>query len=141
MSTGKQGARRACGRALLAHSVSTFTIASGLVALGAASAIAQEQAQPQRVASQAQVYEPAYFARFAPKTAADMVGNIPGFSINDSDDSDARGFGQAKQNVLINGRRVSGKANDAETALSRISAESVVRIEIVDGAGLKIPGL
>ena len=125
MSTGKQGACRARGRAPLTRSVSTFTIVTGLIALSAAPAFAHEQVEPQRVASQGQVYEPAYFARFAPKTAADMVGNIPGFAINDSDDSDARGFGQAKQNVLINGRRVSGKSNDAEAALGRISAESV----------------
>ncbi len=108
--------------------------------LAVAPSFAQEQAQPQRVASQAQVYEPAYFARFAPKTAADMVTNIPGFSIS-GDDEQERGFGQAKQNVLINGRRVSGKSNDAQTALGRITAESVVRIEIVDGATLNIPGL
>ena len=103
-------------------------------------AAAQETTPVAQTVSQAQVYEPAYFARFAPKTAADMVGNIPGFSISGNDE-DERGFGQAKQNVLINGRRVSGKSNDAETALSRISAESVVRIEIVDGATLNIPGL
>ena len=114
MSTGKQGARRACGRALLTRNVSTLSIATGLIALSAATAFAQEQVQPQQVASQGQVYEPAYFARFAPKTAADMVGNIPGFSINDSDDSDARGFGQAKQNVLINGRREIGRASCRE---------------------------
>lgn len=53
----------------------------------------------------------------------------------------SRGFGQAKQNVLINGRRVSGKSNDAQTVLSRIAADSVVRIEILDGASLNIPGL
>ena len=69
-----------------------------------------------------------------------MVGNIPGFTIS-GDDDDERGFGQAKQNILINGRRVSGKSNDAATALGRITAENVVRIEIVDGATLDIPGL
>ena len=105
-------------------------------------AIAQPAAPPTQAVSQAQVYEPAYFARFAPKTAADMVSNIPGFSVNgDNEDQNERGFGQAKQNVLINGRRVSGKSNDAQTALGRISAESVVRIEVVDGATLNIPGL
>ncbi len=36
-------------------------------------------------APRGQVYEPAYFARFAPKTAADMVGNIPGFNISGND--------------------------------------------------------
>jgi hypothetical protein len=100
---------------------------------------ARSQEAPQQSSNQPQVYEPSFFARFAPKTAADMVGNIPGFSITSG--SDDRGFGQARQNVLINGRRVSGKANDARTALGRITAESVVRIEIVDGATLDIPGL
>jgi hypothetical protein len=113
---------------------------SGLALLAAAPpALAQETPQPLS-STQPQVYEPAYFARFAPKTAADMVGNIPGFTISGNDE-DERGFGQAKQNVLINGRRVSGKANDAATALGRITAESVLRIEIVDGATLNIPGL
>jgi len=116
--------------------VSTLTLVSCLAAI-ATPAIAQQAAQS---AGQAQIYEPGFFTRFAPKTAADMVGNIPGFTITGNDDN-ARGFGQAKQNVLINGRRVSGKANDAATALGRISAESVVRIEIVDGAALNIPGL
>lgn len=87
----------------------------------------------------AQVYEPAFFARFAPKSALDMVGNIPGFDISRSEGE--RGFGQASQNVLINGRRVSGKSNDATTALQRIAADTVLRIEIVDGATLNIPGL
>jgi hypothetical protein len=104
---------------------------------------AQEQAppqpQPQQTSSQVQVYDPAYFARFAPKTAMDMVANIPGFEITSS--SNERGFGQARQNVLINGRRVSGKSNDAAASLGRITAESVVRIEIIDGATLNIPGL
>jgi len=112
--------------------------AFGAALFGAGSAIAQNV--PAAAAdAPVQVYEPAYFARFAPKSAADMVNNIPGFEI--SRGSNDRGFGQARQNVLINGRRVSGKSNDAATALSRISADSVVRIELVDGASLDIPGL
>lgn len=91
------------------------------------------------VTAGARVYEPDYFTRFAPNTAADMVSNIPGFDISGGEDE--RGFGQASQNVLINGRRVSGKSNDAQTALGRINAASVIRIEIVDGATLDIPGL
>lgn len=145
MSTGYTCARRAGGRAPLSFTTSALSIAASLCVIGASPALAQEQPATTQPASanasaQAQVYEPSYFARFAPKTAVDMVQNIPGFTISDND-SDERGFGQAKQNVLINGRRVSGKSNDAETALGRISAESVVRIEIVDGATLNIPGL
>lgn len=138
MSTMQVGARHCGGRSPLA------CLASGLTVLGAAAPVfAQEQTppqpQPQETSSQVQVYDPAYFARFAPKTAMDMVANIPGFEITSS--SNERGFGQARQNVLINGRRVSGKSNDAAASLGRITAESVVRIEIIDGATLNIPGL
>lgn len=138
MSTMHVGARHCGGRSPLA------CLASGLTVLSAAAPVfAQEQVppqpQPQETSSQVQVYDPAYFARFAPKTAMDMVANIPGFEITSS--SNERGFGQARQNVLINGRRVSGKSNDAAASLGRITAESVVRIEIIDGATLNIPGL
>ncbi len=85
-------------------------------------------------------YTPADFTRYAPKTALDMVRQIPGFSIQGGDNGN-RGLGQATQNVLLNSQRVSGKSNDAATALSRIDAASVTRIEIVDGASLDIPGL
>ncbi len=135
MSTGRICARRSGGRSPM------LCLAGSLALLGAAApAFAQEQdAQPPQAASGAQVHEPAFFERFAPKTAMDMVANIPGFEISRS--SEDRGFGQARQNVLINGRRVSGKSNDAATALGRITAETVLRIEIVDGATLNIPGL
>jgi len=43
--------------------------------------------------------------------------------------------------VLINGQRVSGKASDLATELSRIPAQNVIEIRIVDGATLDIPGL
>ena len=52
-----------------------------------------------------------------------------------------RGLGQATGNVLFNGERPSNKADDMYTQLSRIPAENVERIEIVDGATLDIPGL
>lgn len=92
-----------------------------------------------RVENGKQIYEASQFARFAPATALDMVRQIPGFTITAI--SDDRGLGEATQNVLINGARVSGKSNDAETALSRIPTSSVIRIEIVDGATLSIAGL
>jgi hypothetical protein len=88
----------------------------------------------------ARTYTPADFARFAPRNALDMLTNVPGFSI-DSGDTERRGLGQATANVLINGQRYSGKTEDIQTELQRISAANVVRIEIVDGATLNISGL
>ena len=85
-------------------------------------------------------FTPADFAQFSPRTALEMVEQIPGFQIEAQDNSQ-RGFGQATGNVLINGQRLSGKSNDAVEALGRITAESVVRIDVQDGAQLDIPGL
>jgi len=84
-------------------------------------------------------FEPSYFDRFAPRTALDMVRQVPGFSIAEGEDR--RGLGQASGNVLINGKRFSGKSNDVVAELGRIGATSVVRIELLDGARLDIPGL
>jgi outer membrane receptor for ferrienterochelin and colicins len=84
-------------------------------------------------------YVPADFAQFAPKTALDMLNRVPGFGIKQEDDE--RGLGEATGNVVINGQRLSGKSNDVVTELSRIPAQDVERIEIVDGATLKISGL
>ena len=85
------------------------------------------------------IYTPAQFARFAPQSAADMVQQIPGFSV--SNVSNDRGLGEASQNVLINGQRITGKGNDAMTVLRRIPVAAVIRMEIMDGATLDISGL
>ncbi|MFC4294315.1 TonB-dependent receptor plug domain-containing protein [Novosphingobium tardum] len=86
-----------------------------------------------------QVYQAADFARYAPRNAFDMLRQVPGFSIRDSEQM--RGLGQATGNVLVNGQRLSSKSDDIYTQLSRIPASNVTRIEIVDGATLDIPGL
>lgn len=85
------------------------------------------------------IFTPEDFARFAPRSALDMARQVPGFAIRSGDG--ARGLGQADTNVLINGRRISGKSNGPVEALRRISAEDVVRLELVDGASLDIGGL
>jgi hypothetical protein len=85
------------------------------------------------------VYAATDFARFAPRTALDMVRQVPGFSIQGQ--SQERGLGQASGNVLLNGQRISGKSNDAMTALGRIPAARVERIEIADAPSFNIAGL
>jgi outer membrane receptor for ferrienterochelin and colicins len=89
--------------------------------------------------AEAKSYVPADFARFAPRTALEMLSQIPGFTIRQ--ESQERGLGQATGNVVINGQRISGKSNDVVTELGRVPIQSVERIEIVDGATLEIPGL
>lgn len=95
---------------------------------------ARDEAQPS-----ATTFDNAYFARFSPRNALDMLQQVPGFAIRETDE--ARGLGQASGNVLINGQRISGKTDDATTQLSRIAAANVVRIELLEGATLGIPGL
>ncbi|MDB5451788.1 MAG: hypothetical protein JWO33_366, partial [Caulobacteraceae bacterium] len=128
--------RRGDMRALLAS-------ASALALMISAPAIAQESgdAPPPApiVAAGGQVYTPADFARFAPSSARDMLVQVPGFSIRGEDQ--ARGLGEASANVLINGERVTSKSEGIDTQLGRIAINRVVRIEIVDGATLGIPGL
>lgn len=92
-------------------------------------------------ANGAQRYTPADFARFAPRTALDMVEKIPGFLIVTGTNGGERGLGAATENVLIGGERIANKSTDARTALSRITAAEVAYIDIVDGAGLNVPGL
>jgi hypothetical protein len=97
------------------------------------------EAAPAPIAAGATVYTPADFERFAPKSALDMLNQIPGFSINVQDQG--RGLGQANANVIVNGERLASKSDDVFSQLGRITANRVERIELVDGASLGIPGL
>ncbi|MGZ3265910.1 MAG: TonB-dependent receptor plug domain-containing protein [Croceibacterium sp.] len=85
------------------------------------------------------IYTPADFAKYSPKNALDMLNQVPGFSISGGDQN--RGLGEASVNVLINGERLELKSETITSRLQKISADRVERIEIVDGASLKIPGL
>lgn len=85
------------------------------------------------------VYTPDFFARYSPKNALDMLNQVPGFSVTGGDQG--RGLGVANVNVLINGERLALKSESIFDRLTKISADKVDRIEIVDGASLKIPGL
>src|SRR5688500_2608458 len=97
-------------------------------------------AQTNSSAATGRTYVPADFAQFAPRSAYDMLTRVPGFSIREEDLTE-RGLGQARGNVLINSQRISAKSNDVLTELSRIPAQNVQRIEIVDAATLDVPGL
>lgn len=87
----------------------------------------------------ARSYVPDDFARYSPRNALEMLENVPGFVIRAA--VVERGLGQATGNVLLNGQRISGKSNDMLSQLQRVAAANVVRIDILDGAALDIPGL
>jgi outer membrane receptor for ferrienterochelin and colicins len=115
-------------------------ITSHLIPMAAQAQTAALSSLQPRTKGGRQIYDAGQFSRFNPRTALDMVLQVPGFTI-DTGDGDERGLGQADENVLINGTRISGKNNDAFTFLGRISASNVIRIEIVEGATLSISGL
>lgn len=96
--------------------------------------------QAKAVTPEKRVYTLSDFARFAPKTAYDMLVQVPGFTIQGVDTS-TRGLGQASENVLINGQRVANKSGGAIDQLQRTPSSNVERIEIVEAASLGIAGL
>src|ERR1700741_4572899 len=69
-------------------------------------ALAQSDGTAERV-----VYEAAFYAPFAPRTALDMVKQTPGFVLANYEEASAqrRGFAGAVGNVLIDGERLSAK--------------------------------
>jgi len=82
-------------------------------------------------------YPASYFTEFNPLTVNDMLDRVPGISLileqNSSNFSgDVRGLGASSQ-ILIDGKRMAGKANEARNQLDRISAKQVAAIEIVRG--------
>lgn len=96
-------------------------LAAALASTAAPALAAQDPVTP---------YPAAYFADAQPYSAFDMLGRLPGFAF-DGGDSDVRGFSGATGNVLIDGRRPTGKSESLETILRRIPARSVVRIELI----------
>jgi outer membrane receptor for ferrienterochelin and colicins len=122
----------------MAAGVFRLSLLAGVAIVVSAPALAQTPVIPKPVTSR-RIYTPADFSRFAPKTAYDMLSNVPSFTIHNVDTTD-RGLGQASENVLINGQRVANKLG-AVDLLQRTSASSVDRIEIADAASLGIAGL
>ena len=107
-----------------------LVLAVSALALGE-TAWAQDTTQPPQAASAedaVQTFEPAFFARFNPITAEDMVRQLPGFSLDEG--ADLRGFGATAGNVLIDGQRPSSKTS-LRDELGRIAAGSVLRIELI----------
>lgn len=78
------------------------------------------------------VYDAAFFARFQPASALDVVRRVPGFTLEEVDE-EVRGFGQSAANVVINGQRPSSKSDTIDVVLARIPANRVARVEIGPG--------
>ena len=112
------------------------TLALGFMFIDGAEAQAPEPTSvPNKNAQDAAgrvVYDAAFYAQFAPRTALDMVNQTPGFSFDGGDD-ETRGFSGAVGNVLIDGERLGAKSQTLEDVLLRVPASEVLRIEILRG--------
>ncbi len=92
------------------------------------------------------IYSPEYFTAYNVVTARDQLERIPGLQElfenenGGGGNDEQRGFGNSGDQILINGKRLSGKSNDIGSAMDRIQARQVVRIEVIRGtvAGLDV---
>lgn len=82
-------------------------------------------------------YVPDYFTKFSPVTLLDMLQRIPGVPeiLNKNRRGrNQRGFGSSGDQILIDGRRLAGKSNNINDALTRISANQIAKIDLIRGA-------
>ncbi|HBX36301.1 MAG TPA: hypothetical protein DEG76_02915, partial [Pseudohongiella sp.] len=101
------------------------------------------QAQETSTEDSTVVYTSEYFAQWAPVTAQDMINRIPGIGSptggNFANNNSGRGLGGGGGNqILINGKRVAGKSNEANSQLQRISADKVQHIELIRGTSAEL---
>ena len=91
-------------------------------------------------------YDASFFEAYTTVSAADMLRWVPGGAALMPDNrrrgnqQEKRGFGSGGDQILINGKRISGKSNDIGSAMERIQASVVSRIEVIRGttAGLDV---
>ncbi|MFO6419686.1 TonB-dependent receptor plug domain-containing protein [Hylemonella sp. W303a] len=80
-------------------------------------------------------YDQEYFQRFEPSTAGDMVKRVSSATfVSDVLEYDAvqlRGLAPAYTQVLLNGKKVPGGADDRSFWLDRIPAEMIDRVEVI----------
>jgi hypothetical protein len=82
--------------------------------------------------SRSTVYQPDYFAQFAPSNALDIVRRVPGFVLEETN-TEVRGFSGAAGNIVVNGARPSSKTETLGAMLARIPARQVLRVEVGPG--------
>lgn len=84
-------------------------------------------------------YDFQYFAEYGPVTLLDMLERIPDAqqilqqSSGNRRGGSKRGFGSGGDQILINGKRLSGKANNISDTLARVSAGNVQQIQLIRG--------
>jgi outer membrane receptor protein involved in Fe transport len=107
-----------------------------LWALAQAAAIAAAPAPAAAAQEGVTSYPASFFATQNANNADDMLGRIPGFTLDTG--ANVRGFEGAAGNVLINGQRPASKTDSLDTILIRIPVSRVERIDIIRGGA---PGI
>lgn len=122
----------------------TRTLSVSAVSLGMFVVAVASHAQNADSAEDSTVtYPAAYFEQWAPVTAQDMINRIPGVGSvtgnNFGGSSGGRGLGGGGGNqILIDGKRVAGKSNEASSQLARIPADKVQHIELIRGTSAEL---
>ncbi len=100
-----------------------------VVTVNADSHISSTDPQVLSATDQLVTYPAAFFSRYNPSTALEMVQQLPGFLLDDG--LSVRGFGESVGNVLINDNYPSAKQDRPTAILSRIPASQVEKIELI----------
>lgn len=121
------------------HCLAALPLHHGFAAVAAlafaAPALAKDAegiAPAQAEQSRSTVYQPDYFAQFAPSNALDIVRRVPGFVLEETN-TEVRGFSGAAGNIVVNGARPSSKTETLGAMLGRIPARQVLRVEVGPG--------
>ncbi|HEY2357348.1 MAG TPA: TonB-dependent receptor [Phenylobacterium sp.] len=109
----------------------TFLYVLAQAAAASSPAIAPAPAPPAIVS-----YPASFFTSLNASNALDMVGRIPGFTLDTG--ASVRGFEGAAGNVLIDGARPSSKSDSVDQILQRIPIGQVERIDVIRGGA---PGI
>ena len=125
------------------HAVSENTIESQDEKLALDSAPATIEGENVDSSGSIVVYDLSYFTAYGVSNVADMLRWIPGAAAlvprdGNAPSASARGFGSGGDQILIDGKRLSGKATDIGSVVQRMKAERVARIEVIRGTA---PGL
>ncbi len=124
-----------------------LALAIALACCSLSTSFAQTQDQPVTDANSTVTYPAEFFAQYEPFSVNDMLDRIPGITVarggggngggnggpGSSNGSDRRGLGLGGDQIMINGRRITGKENEGNSQLSRIPANQVQYIEIIRG--------
>ena len=79
-------------------------------------------------------YSEDFFTSSNAITARDLIRAIPGTANLLSENADSvRGFGSTGDQILINGKRISGKSNDISDELDRIQAAQIAYVDVIRG--------